>query len=244
LTHWKFKRGRKGHLLSLDDGRPMQSFDIPVSIPHQKRQLLGGDFLLATKKDFQLIDTQTGEVRKTIAYPEPVAKFANRGLRGRRYPTHSTMHVVDGRIFYWTSNRPAIGCVDRDGQIIVLDVPVAQIGNETIWDVAQLPGDATIANSAGRVVLRRAASTLRGPHFGGFGHVNPAYPIRFGDHLYWQGGLGILYRIDLRGDFSAERLSWTAISDEGGRWCFGEPAVDADGIYLRSQVELIRLSWE
>jgi hypothetical protein len=244
LTHWKFQRGRKGHLISLDDGKPIHSFDIPACNPHQKRQLLGDHFLIAGKSGFALIDPTSGKSQKAFPYPEPLAKFANRGLGGRRYPTHSTMHVVDGRIFYFESNRPAIGCIDASGEATVLEVPVAQHGESLVWDVAELPRDGAIANSAGRVVLRRAASLLRGPQWGGFGHVNPAYPLRFRDHLYWQGGLGMLYRIDLRGDFSSNRLSWMSISEEGGRWCFGEPAVDADGIYLRSQIELVRITWE
>jgi hypothetical protein len=244
LTHWKFNRGRRGHLLSLENGQPIHSFDLPACIPHQKHQLLDDKFLIATSLAFQLIDPQTGKLTKTISYPNTAANFANRSLRGRRYPTHSTMHVVDGRIFYFPSNRPAIGCINSDGASALLDVPVAQIGDELIWDVAQLDRSGAVANSAGRVVLRRSAGVLRGPQWGGFGHVNPAYPVRFHDYLYWQGGLGMLYRIDLRGDFAPERLSWASISDEGGRWCFGEPAVDAYGIYLRSQIELLRLTWE
>jgi hypothetical protein len=94
-------------------------------------------------------------------------------------------------------------------------------------------------------VSQRPKSTLRGPQWGGFGHVNPAWPVRFGDALYWQGGLGVLYRIDLGGDFefSPERVSWISIDDAGEHWTFGAPAVTEDGIYVRSQLELVKLKW-
>ena len=243
LTHWKFKRGRKGHILSLDNGKPLQSFDIPACIPHQKRQLLDGLFLVATNKNLQFVDPLSGSIRKTLPYPQSIAEFANRSLKGRQYPTHSTLHAVAGRIFYWSANRPAIVCIDGEGTTRAVDVPVADHGGLPIWDVAKLHGVGPVANSAGRVVLNRGASTLRGPQWGGFGHVNPAYPVQAGNFLYWQGGLGMLYRIDLRGEFGEERVSWAPISDVLGSWCFGEPAVAGESVYLRSQRELVRLRW-
>ena len=40
LSHWKFKQGRKGYLLSLADGKPILTFDLPPAIPHQKNHLV------------------------------------------------------------------------------------------------------------------------------------------------------------------------------------------------------------
>ena len=48
LSHWKFKQGRKGYLLSRADGKPILTFDLPPAIPHQKNHLLQGKFLVTS----------------------------------------------------------------------------------------------------------------------------------------------------------------------------------------------------
>ena len=126
----------------------------------------------------------------------------------------------------------------------MVDVPVQVLGCKEIWDVKDLVFDQGVRNSSGQVVYSRSPGSGRGPHWGGFGHMNPAWPIKVGNALYWQGGLGVLYRINLEGDFSPNKVSWTGISAEGGHWSFGAPAVVGNEIYIRSQLELVRLEWE
>ena len=84
--------------------------------------------------------------------------------------------------------------------------------------------------------------SVRGIQRGGFSHTNPAWPIIEGDTLYWQGGAGVLYLIDLTQPFSPEALSWKSTDPKGGSWTFGAPAIDADHIYVRSQLDLVKIS--
>ena len=75
LSHWRFNRGRLGFLLSLEDGSPIHSFNIPRCNPHQKRQVLDGGFLIALgspgKTHFQLISPGDGTVLSDIQFVRP-----------------------------------------------------------------------------------------------------------------------------------------------------------------------------
>ena len=265
LSHWQFNRGNEGYLLSVKDGTPIHTFPIPKCNPHQKSQILDNHYLIALstkgKTHFQLLSPKDGKVTSDIQFPLPhqyygwtgeqhelqewKPKFESKGLAGRRYPTHSTMHAYGSKIYYFASASPSIGCYDLTTQkATMVDVPLQVLGCKEIWDVKDLDFDQGVRNSQGQVVYSRSPGSGRGPHWGGFGHMNPAWPIRVGNMLYWQGGLGTLYRINLEGDFSPCKVSWAGISSEGGHWSFGAPAIVGNEVYLRSQLELVRLDWK
>lgn len=264
LSHWKFGQERRGYLISLANGKLIESFEIPSCIPHQKNQLCQGKFVAtvgdAEQTRFSLVDPKSGKTTLEIGFETPAAYFAwtgagyerkpyaatfnHRSLQGRKYPTPSTVHVVGERIFYFSSASPSIGCVDvKTGKGTMVDVPVQVLKGNTIWDAAEIQFTEGIRNAHGTVVNHRAGAAVRGPLWGGFGHVNPAWPVRRGQFLYWQGGIGVLYRIDLTGDFSPEKLAWTSIDEVGQDWTFGAPAVTDDAVYVRSQLQLVKLRW-
>jgi hypothetical protein len=152
------------------------------------------------------------------------------------------VHVVGDRIFFWRYDSGDIGCIDtRTGESVMIEAPIQILLDRTIWNKVNFQFTEGILNSRDQVVNRRVGS-VRGVQRGGFGHTNPAWPIVHNDQLYWQGGAGILYIIDLTKPFSPEAISWKSISEAGDSWTFGEPAIDDSHIYLRSQRELVKIT--
>jgi hypothetical protein len=261
LSHWKFRSGRKGYLLSPEDGRAILTFDLPPAIPHQKNQLCRGKFVVTVsaraETKFQLVDPETGEVTDEFAFEKPdryfawtgtayaerpfVPEYSNRGLRGKGQPTPSTVHVADDRIFFWRYDSGDIGCIDtRTGRSVMVEAPIQVLGDRTIWNMTDFQFTKGILNAQDHVVSRRIGTT-RGIQRGGFGHTNPAWPLTRNQRLYWQGGAGLLYIIDLSQPFSPDALRWKAIETEGRSWTYGAPAIEEGFIYLRSQRELVKM---
>ena len=265
LSHWNFGLGQNAYLLSVEDGSILHQFETPKYNPHQKNQLVANGYLIAPsspgKTHLQLLSPTDGSILNDIQFPIPDKyysrvgdnyeleewrpKIPSKGLQKRRYPMHSTLHAFGNKILYFASASNSIGCYDLDTETsTMVDVPMQVLCNREVWDVQGLDFDPGVRNSQGQVVYNRSAGSGRGPHWGGFGHMNPAWPIRQGNTVYWQGGLGTLYRIDLNGNFSPCKVTWAGISAIGGHWTFGTPAVDGKEVYLRSQLELVRLEWE
>lgn len=262
LSHWKFKSGRHGYLLSLDDGRPILKFDLPPAIPHQKNQLCRGKFLVTAparrNTKFQLVDPETSEVTDDFSFEVPDVYFAwsgtkyveskfqpeytDRTLRGKGQPTPSTVHVVGSRIYFWRYDSGDIGCINTEtGKSVLVEVPIQVVPDRTVWNRVDFRFTAGILNSRGQVVNRRVGS-VRGIQRGGFGHTNPAWPVLHGEILYWQGGAGLLYIIDTSRSFSPDVISWRSIEQTAQSWTFGEPAIEESHIYIRSQRELVKLT--
>ncbi|MGY8642028.1 MAG: outer membrane protein assembly factor BamB family protein [Verrucomicrobiales bacterium] len=262
LSHWKFGQGRKGFLISLENGEPIHTFELPPAIPHQKNQLCRGKFLVTSsagrKTAFQLVDPETSKVTAEFAFEKPdhyfgwdgngyvekafEPEYADRTLRGKGQPTPSTVHVVDDRIYFWRYDSGDIGCIDTTtGKSVLVEAPIQLLAEKTVWNKADFQFTKGILNSAGNNVNNRVGS-VRGIQRGGFGHTNPAWPIIDGDTLYWQGGAGVLYLIDLTQPFSPEALSWKSTDPKGEAWTFGAPAIDADHIYVRSQRDLVKIA--
>ena len=261
LSHWKFKLGRKGYLLSLADGEPILTFDLPPAIPHQKNHLVQGKFLVTStaKKEtrFQLVDPQDSKVTAEFSFENPdryfgwngkeyaetdfVPEYVDRTLKGKGQPTPSTVHAFEERIYFWRYDSGDIGCIDvKTGKSVLVEAPIQVLADKTVWNKTDFQFTIGIRNSRDQIVNKRVGS-VRGIQRGGFGHTNPAWPVRYGDKLYWQGGAGVLYVIDLAKPFSPAALSWIATDPVGASWTFGEPALDKSGIYVRSQRDLVRL---
>ncbi len=261
LSHWKFKQGRKGYLLSLADGKPILTFDLPPAIPHQKNQLINGKFLVtaSARKEtkFQLVDPENSKITAEFAFEKPdryfawngkehveadfVPEYIDRTLKGKGQPTPSTVHAFEGCIYFWRYDSGDIGCIDvKTGQSVLVEAPIQVLADKTVWNKADFQFTIGIRNSRDQIVNKRVGS-VRGIQRGGFGHTNPAWPIRHGDKLYWQGGAGVLYVIDLTKPFSPEAFSWIATDPVGASWTFGAPVIDRSGIYVRSQRDLVRI---
>ena len=262
LSHWKFKQGRKGYLLSLEDGKPILTFDLPPAIPHQKNQLCQGHFLVTgtarKETEFHLVHPETAEIVKTFAFEKPdryfgwngteyteqvfVPEYVDKILRGKGQPTPSTVHAFNDRIYFWRYDSGDIGCIDvNTGKSTLVEAPIQVLDDKVVWNKVDFQFTKGILNSRDFGVNKRVGS-VRGIQRGGFGHTNPAWPIRDGDKLYWQGGAGVLYVIDLNKPFSPDALSWLATDPVGASWTFGEPAIDETGIYVRSQRDLVRIT--
>jgi outer membrane protein assembly factor BamB len=262
LSHWAFGQGRKGYFLSLKTGRPILTFELPPVIPHQKNQLCRGKFVVTvnahSKTAFQLVDPKTSKVTAEFSFQKPDRYFAwtgkayaerpfkpeyqDRTLRGKGQPTPSTVHVVGDRIYFWRYDSGDIGCIDtRTGESVLVEAPIQVLSSGTIWNKTDFQFTKGILNASGKNVNHRVGSA-RGVQRGGFGHTNPAWPIRHGDRLYWQGGAGLLYIIDLTQPFSPAALAWQSTSLKPGAWTFGEPAIDETHIYVRSQRDLVKIA--
>jgi outer membrane protein assembly factor BamB len=262
LSHWKFKQGRKGYLLSLADGKPILTFDLPPAIPHQKNHLLQGKLLVTgtarKETQFYLIDPENSKITAEFAFEEPdqyfawngkayaetdfVPEYVDRTLKGKGQPTPSTVHAFEDRIYFWRYNSGDIGCIDmKTGKSVMVEAPIQVLANKVVWNKVDFQFTKGILNSRDQVVNKRVGS-VRGIQRGGFGHTNPAWPIQYGKNLYWQGGAGVLYVIDLTQPFSPSAFSWIATDIKGASWTFGEPAIDESGIYVRSQRDLVRIT--
>ena len=263
LSHWKFHSGRHGYLISLDNGEPTETFDLPPAIPHQKNQLCRGRYLVTSpagrSTKFQLVDPETSQVTNEFSFEKPDVYYAwseseskhvesdfqpeytDRILRGKGQPTPSTVHVAGPRIYFWRYDSGDIGCIDTEtGQSVLVEVPIQVLPDRTVWNKVDFQFTAGILNSRDQVVNRRVGS-VRGIQRGGFGHTNPAWPVHHDGSLYWQGGAGLLYVIDKTSPFSPDAISWSSIEESAQSWTFGEPAIDESHLYIRSQRELVKL---
>jgi outer membrane protein assembly factor BamB len=266
LTHYNFRRGNHGYLISPDDGSVLESFKLAACEPHYKNQLVNGRFLVSVKHrentTFRFIEPTTGKVNQEIAFAKPdryfrwnstdyeqgefKEVFTNKWLKGRKSPTASTMHHFGKYLFYFPTIAPCIGYVDTEsGESTLIDVPVQIVDQKTRWKVEDIEFTKGIFNAKGSIL--RGLANIRGPRWGGFGHVNPADPVLRGDSIFWQGGIGMLYRIDLPTEgtsLTPQNVSWTSIDTTGSDWCFGKPGLGKkDEVYLRSQRQLVKLSW-
>ncbi|MEM7010667.1 MAG: PQQ-binding-like beta-propeller repeat protein [Verrucomicrobiota bacterium] len=270
LSHYKFGKPF-GFLISPRTGEILEKFDLPNASGAHKHQLHQDAFLVPVrfpskkenkeKTSYRFVDPRTGETTwdLTFAYPETwytwtgeaheirpyEEKFIHRYLTNRKVPTYGTVHLFDGRIFYLSLVSPSIGCIDIETKkVAMIDIPMQAYNGKVGWDDEEVDYlNGAIHNAAGKVVSTRGKRELRGPHWAGFGHLCPPHPVRTDDFVYWQGGIGILYRIDLTGEFTPDKISWTAIDDTQRLWTWGSPGVDSDGVYVRSQLALTRLKW-
>ncbi len=262
LSHWKFQSGRQGFLLSLENGEPILTFELPPVKPHQKNQLCRGKYVVTANGGsatmFQLVDPESGKITDEFTMEKPDHYFAHtdsgyaekpfepeytdRRLLGKGNPTPSTVHVVGDRIFFWRYDSGDIGCIDtRTGESVLVEAPIQVLPNKTVWNKVDFEYTEGIKNSRGHVVNERVETT-RGIQRGGFSHTNPAWPVLRDNQLFWQGGAGVLYIIDLSVPFGPDALSWKSIEETGQSWTFGEPAIDDTFIYIRSQRELVKLA--
>ena len=262
LSHWTFHSGRKGYLLSVEDGAPILSFDLPPAIPHQKNHLHRDKFLVTApggrSTKFQLVEPETSRISDEFSFEKPdqyfgwsgdrhietefLPEYTDRRLKGKGQPTPSTVHTVRNRIYFWRYDSGDIGCIDTETRKAVLvEVPIQVLPDKTVWNKADFEFTAGVRNSANRVVNERVGST-RGIQRGGFGHTNPAWPVLHGKNLYWQGGAGVLYIIDVDQPFSPKAITWRSIEKTARSWTFGEPVIDDSHIYIRSQSELVKLA--
>jgi hypothetical protein len=142
----------------------------------------------------------------------------------------------------WRYDSGDIGCIDvKTGKSTLVEAPIQLLADKMVWNKVDFQFTREIRNSRDLGVNKRVGS-VRGIQRGGFGHTSPAYPVRHEDKLYWQGGAGVLYVIDLTKPFSPDALSWLATDPVGASWTFGEPAIDKSGIYVRSQRDLVRIT--
>ena len=262
LSHWQFNSGRRGYLLSLDDGQPLLTFNLPPAIPHQKNQLCRDRFLVTSPAGrttkFQLVDPETSTVTDEFLFEQPDVYFAwsgakhvesdfqpeytDRTLRGKGQPTPSTVHVIGDRIYFWRYDSGDIECVDTvTGKSVFVEVPIQVIASRPVWNKSDFRFTSGILNARDQVVNRRVGS-VRGIQRGGFGHTNPAWPVSDAGQLYWQGGAGLLYIIDTERTLTPQSISWRSIEETPQSWTFGQPAIDDAHIYIRSQRELVKLT--
>lgn len=264
LSHWQFRQGRHGYLLSPADGSVLRKFKLPSAIPHQKNQLCDGQFLVTSATGgkatvFQLVDPDSGKLHREFRIDQPDHYYAWNGtqhettefkplftddriLRGKGQPTLSTVHVVGKRIYFWRYDSSAIGCIEVEtGKTTLLQAPLQVRADTTAWLSKDFKFTKGIQNSSGKAVNMRVG-TVRGIQRGGFGHTNPAWPTLHDGNLYWMNGAGVLYIIDTTKPLSPKSFHWTSMTPTGNAWTYGSPAINKEAIYVRSQRALIRVN--
>ena len=159
-----------------------------------------------------------------------------------------SIHAYANKLFFLTYNGNGLGCLNlQTGQCQVVDLPLQMTSEGPVFEPGMVNLFGGIFNSTGKFIRDAKNGNGRSyspPHFGGFGHLIPPVPVRYEDALYWQGALGLIYKIDLTGDFSPDKVTWISFDpgDERLHWCAGAVAVDESGIYTRSQKALFKLN--
>ena len=158
-----------------------------------------------------------------------------------KLPTKATLNLYGDKLFYFSGGTNAIYCYDlKTQERVCVEVPYQIIGGKKIWDYEDVVYTKGIFDSRGRAV--RENTNSHGYLGYGWGHVNIAEPLRVGDTLYWLGGIGVIYLIDLTKPFSPESIETVTLDPVGEAWTFGKLAYADGHIYARSQKDLFKLA--
>jgi len=170
MGHWNFNQGNRVFLISPEDGKLVHDGSTTPFSSHQRNQLIDGLFLVSIGEKAQpkgqksrtlirLIDPASGETSKEITFERPDVFYANDGKGGyklaeweprfdhrylnkRTVLSPSTIHVFDGRIFYFPFRSPSLACIDvATSKTTMIDVPIQTLmanGAEkqrTVWEL-------------------------------------------------------------------------------------------------------------
>lgn len=145
------------------------------------------------------------------------------------------------KLFYFSGGTNAIYCYDlKTQERVCVEVPYQIIGGKKIWDYEDVVYTKGIFDSRGRAVRENTKS--HGYLGYGWGHVNIAEPLRVNDTLYWLGGIGVIYVIDLTKPFSPDSVETVTLDPVGEAWTFGKLAYADGHMYARSQKDFFKLA--
>jgi outer membrane protein assembly factor BamB len=174
-----------------------------------------------------------GKYEKLDAYPYgPVASDY----------TLSTLGLANNKLFYRTSTGRAAGirCIDLKAQkVTTVEVPMQIIQGRKNWSKKEIVFTKGVFDAQGKAIFTRASNHPY--HSYGWGHIVCTPPLQVGDMLYWLSGVGMVYAIDLDGEFTPEKVQTFTIDPIGEAWTIGHMAYHDGHLYLRSQQALFKV---
>ena len=256
LSHYKIGEGFQVYAISPKNGKCLKKAKTDQFMQHFRCIEYNNKFITLTKSgDLKLTDFSNGKIethkskdcdvyyqwtgteysKKTDEDLQSEVKFGKVNL-----PTKSSMNLFGDKLFYFSGGTNAIFCYDLKTQKKSwVEVPYQIIKNEKIWNYSDIVYTDGVTNSAGKIVMNNKKS--HGYVGYGWGHVNIAEPLQIDNKVYWLGGVGVIYIIDLEKDFSPESVETVTIDPVGEAWTFGKMAYSEGLLYIRSQKDLFKV---
>lgn len=256
LTHYKIGKGFNVYAISPDDGKCMKEVETKPFMQHFRCTQYENKFYTISKSgDFyvtSLVDKSVSSfpAKSCDVYYQwsgsAYEKKTENELKSEvkhgsvKLPTKASLNLAGDKLFYFNGGTNAIGCYDlKSGTKTYVEVPYQIIQDKKIWDFKDIVYTKGVTDSKGRVVMNSTKS--HGYAGYGWGHVNIAEPLHIGNKLYWLGGVGVIYIIDLTKEFSPDSIETITIDPVGEAWTFGKMAYDGSHLYIRSQKNLFKV---
>ena len=256
LSHYKVNQGYHVHVISADNGKVMKTSPTKPFMQHYRSVLHKNDFITVTNEGdlnfTNLLDhsvTSTPSVQCDSYYQWSNTHYVKKGQSDLKnevkfgkinIPTKSTLQLYGNKLFYFNGGTNAIGCYDLFNKTrTFIEVPFQIIQNKPIWNYDDIVYTEGVLNQKGQTIMKGTKS--HGYLGYGWGHVNLAEPLQIGTTLYWLGGIGTIYAIDLTGPFLPEKIKTYTMDPIGEAWTFGKMAYDENYLYIRSQKDLFKV---
>ena len=256
LSHYKIGQGFQVYAISPDTGECFKQAKTEQFMQHFRCAQFENKFITITKKgSLNLTDFDTGKIETSETkscdkyYQWTGSSHEEKGADDLKsevkhgkvnLPTKSSMNLYGSKLFYFSGGTNAIFCYDlKSGKRNWVEVPYQIIKNQKVWNYKDIVYTDGVQNSKGEVVMNSKKS--HGYVGYGWGHVNISEPIQVENKLYWLGGVGTIYIIDLTKEFTPESLETVTIDPVGEAWTFGKMAYDEGHLYIRSQKDLFKV---
>ena len=256
LSHYKIGQGDQVYNISPDDGKCLKHTRTDPFMQHFRCVQYDKQFVtISGNGNLNFTEFSNGSVKKLKTqncgtyYKWSGTEYQSKGAKDLKQevkfgklklPTKATLNLYGSKLFYFSGGTNAIYCYDLETQKrVCVEVPYQIIGGKKIWDYTDIVYTKGIFDSQGRVV--RNVTSSHGYLGYGWGHVNIAEPLSIDDKLYWLGGIGVIYIIDLSKPFSPDSIETVTIDPVGEAWTYGKMAYADGHIYLRSQKDLFKL---
>ena len=256
LTHYKIGKGFNVYAISPDDGKCLKEVETKQFMQHFRCTYYEGKFYTISKSgEFNITSCADKSVKSFPAkscdtyYQWSGSAYEQKGegdLKSEvkhgnvKLPTKASLNLAGDKIFYFSGGTNAIGCYDlKSGKKTYVEVPYQIIKDQKIWSFKEIIYTEGVTDASGKVVMNSKKS--HGYAGFGWGHVNIAEPLVVGNKLYWLGGVGVIYIIDLTKEFTPESIETVTIDSVGEAWTFGKMAFNDGHLYIRSQKDLFKV---
>jgi len=256
LSHYKIGEGFQVYAISPETGKCIKQAKTEQFMQHFRCIQHNNKFITITKKgSLNFTDFSSGKIDSSatkackVYYQWNGKEYVEKGeddlksevKHGKvNLPTKSSMNLFGDKLFYFSGGTNAIFCFDLKSQKRTwLEVPYQIINSNKIWNYSDIVYTDGVKDSSGKIVMNSKKS--HGYVGYGWGHVNISEPIQVENKLYWLGGVGTIYIIDLTKDFGPEALGTVTIDDVGEAWTFGKMAYSDSHLYIRSQKDLFKV---
>lgn len=256
LAHYKIKQGSHAYMISPETGKCFKEVKTDQFMQHFRCTQYKNNFISITKKgELKLTDFANGSIKTLpsskcdVYYQWSDGKYRvtdKSALKSEvKYgkislPTKSSMNLYGDKLFYFNGGTNAIVCFDMKTQKSTwVEVPYQILKNNKVWNYKDIIYTAGVLDSKGETIMQ----SKKGHGYVGYGwgHVNIAEPLLIGQKLYWLGGVGVIYIIDLSKEFSPASIETVSIDPIGEAWTFGKMAYSGGYLFIRSQKDLFKI---